>query len=212
MPIVVPNHHGYPRDAWNELGLSLVGATKGSSAPTLTAFGPTGTIKQLSFIVGNSVYLASVIPHTFRIGTDVHPFIYWTTDGTDSNTVKWEFTYTFAAKQGEVFPADVVITAESASGAAAWTYNESAFTELRGFDISTIISVELKRITNGGTNNTDTVFGLHLGLHYNTDQSGTPLVHDPHFPGILIEAGFLLLETGDRIILEDGSGFLELEG
>jgi hypothetical protein len=36
-----------------------------------------------------------------------------------------------------------------------------------------LILVTLKRVTNGGTNNTDTVFGLMVDLHYESDRHVT---------------------------------------
>jgi hypothetical protein len=38
-----------------------------------------------------------------------------------------------------------------------------------------LILVTLKRITNGGTDNPDTVFGLMVDFHYESDRDTTPL-------------------------------------
>ena len=37
----------------------------------------------------------------------------------------------------------------------------------------TVILARLRRVTNGGTDNTDTVFGLHVDIHYQQDRLGS---------------------------------------
>ena len=51
--------------------------------------------------------------------------------------------------------------------------NPSRFTD-------TLVIAELTRITNGGTENTDTVFAMFIDLHYQTQQYGT-LNRTPNF-------------------------------
>ena len=41
-------------------------------------------------------------------------------------------------------------------------------------EVDSLILLELKRVTNGGTENTDTVFGLFVDLHYQTSMYATP--------------------------------------
>jgi len=161
---------------WKDLEMSIVGSSPGVSAPVLAVFGPTGNIKQLKFIVGNSVYLAGHVEHDIKVGSTMYPHVHWTTNGTSTNTVKWEISYVAAAGHNQAnFPVDAVITVEEAAQGTAWrhmiTEDPVGFPAL---EIDSIFIAELKRITNGGSENTDDVFGLYMDLHYESQQYGTP--------------------------------------
>lgn len=163
-------------DGWKDLRMALVAAATGGGSPTLAAFGPTGTIKQLSFGVGDSVYVGAHVDHDILPGSIMYPHMHWTTNGTDVNSVKWEFRYTAAkGHDQEAFPADVVISLEEAASGTAWQHmvTEDA-TGFAALEVDSLIIAEVKRVTNGGTDNTDTVFGLFADLHYEVLGFATP--------------------------------------
>ena len=90
--------------------------------------------------------------------------------GTDTtNTVKWEFTYTFAKGFGqEAF--DTTGTAVTAEQASDGQYKHM-ITETDGVDIPTLtepdgfIIVIVKRITNGATDTANDIFGISSDIH-----------------------------------------------
>jgi hypothetical protein len=170
-------------DGWKDLRASLVGQEKGAGAPTLTVFGPTGTIKQLAFGIGDSVFVAVHWDHDIKPGSICYPHVHWSTSGTSTNTVKWELTHITAAGHNTAnFPADTVLTLEEAAAGTAWRHMVTE--DPVGFvvpEIDAITMVELERITNGGTENADTVFGLFLDFHYQSGPYyGTPY-RSPNF-------------------------------
>lgn len=163
-------------NGWKDLRMALVASAAGGGTPTLTAFGPTGTIKQLAFSVNDSVYVAAHIDHDILPGSIMYPHMHWTTNGVSTNTVKWQITYTTAAGHNQAnFPADTVVTVEEAAAGTAWrhmvTEDPTGFAAL---EVDSLIVAEIKRITNGGTENTDTVFGLFADLHYQVLGFATP--------------------------------------
>jgi len=175
--------YGTSIDGWKDLRASLVGAGLGVAAPSLTAFGPSGTIKQLSFGVLDEVYVGLHWDHDVMPGTTAYVHVHWTTDGTSTNTVKWELKLSTAAGHNTAnFPADTTIALEEAAQGTAWRHMITEDTV--GFTIPEIDSltfIRLKRVTNGGTNNTDTVFGLFLDIHYQSGPYyGTPY-RSPNF-------------------------------
>ena len=75
----------------------------------------------------------------------------------------------------ENFTADATITVEEAANGTAWRHMVTEDTGgLSLIEPDTLIIMELARITNGGTNNSDTVFGLFVDFHYQTAQYSTP--------------------------------------
>ena len=64
---------------------------------------------------------------------------------------------------------------EEAGSGTAWQHMTSEDTT--GFvvpEVDSIILIELERVTNGGTDNTDAIFGLFVDLHYLADRYTTP--------------------------------------
>ncbi len=162
---------------WRDLRCPVVtGKLPAVNFPSLAAFGPTGTIEMLSFAVGERVFLAAHIDHDIKVGVNVLPHVHWATDGTDTAVVKWQLTYTLAKGHNQAaFPAETVITVEEAGSGTAWQH---MITEhATGFDPiepDVLVLMELERVTNGGVDNADAVFGLFVDFHYQVGMNATP--------------------------------------
>lgn len=164
---------------WEDNLTSLISARPGVTAPALTAFGPTGTNQAYVFGVNDFVYTAGFhIKHDVKPNSLVYPHVHWTTDGTDTNTVKWEMSYTYAKGHNqEAFPADTVVTVEEAGSGTAWQHMITETSAANAFtvpEVDSLVLLRLRRVTNGGTDNADDVFGLFVDLHYQKDRFGTP--------------------------------------
>lgn len=163
-------------EGWRDLRSSLVGTAAGAGAPALAVFGPTGNIKQMSFAVGDSVYVALHVDHDIKPGSTMYPHVHWSTNGTNVQAVKWQLSYIKALGHNQAnFAADAVISVQEAAQGTAWRHmiTEDAV----GFvapEVDSLIMIELKRVTNGGTENTDVVFGLFVDIHYMADRNATP--------------------------------------
>lgn len=160
---------------WKDLTSSLVSAAVGGGAPALAVFGPTGNIKQMSFGINDSVYLAAHVNHDAKPLIAAYPHVHWTTNGTDTNTVKWALSYTMCASHNQAnFPAEQVINIEEAAQGTAWrSMTTEDATGITMPEVDSLILMELKRVTNGGTENADTVFGLYVDFHYLAQGLGT---------------------------------------
>lgn len=162
-------------EGWRDLRASLVAAATGVGTPALTAFGPSANIKQLSFAVGDSVYVACHVDHDVKPGSTMYMHVHWATNGTSTNTVKWELNYTVAKGHNqESFPAETTISLEEAAQGTPWRHMVTE--DAVGFvapEVDSVILMELKRVTNGGTENTDTVFGIFVDIHYESDRNAT---------------------------------------
>lgn len=161
---------------WKDLRMSVSGAAAGAGTPGSAVFGPSGNIKQTTFGVGDSVYLNGHVDHDILVGSLCHLHVHWSTNGTNVQPVNWQLSYTAAAGHNQAnFPADTVINVEEAAHGSAWRHMITE--DAAGFivpEVDSLILLELKRITNGGTDNTDTVFGLFVDIHYQVGQLATP--------------------------------------
>ena len=165
--------------AWYDMLTSInTGKVGLANAPTWTAFGPTGTNYAYAFIVNDYIQLGGFhINHDIKRDSKLYPHVHWTTDGTDTNTVKWELSYTVAKGHNqEAFPADTVINITQAGSGTAWQHmiaEVTAGVAIQAPEIDSILMMRLKRVTNGGTDNTDDVFGIFVDLHYQRERTGS---------------------------------------
>lgn len=170
-------------DGWKDLRTSLTAAATGAGTPSLQPFGPSGGIKQRRFGIGDSVYLACHWDHDVLPGSLCYVHVHWSTDGTNTNTVKWEITHTTAAGHNtDNFPATTTVALEEAAHGTAWRHMVTEDTTgIVVPEIDSLTIMELTRVTNGGTNNTDDVFGLFVDFHYQAGPYyGTPF-RGPNF-------------------------------
>lgn len=160
---------------WRDLRVPVVAQAPAAAAPTLTAFGPTGTVQQYAFALNDAVYLSAQVNHDYVPGSTAHVSVHWSTNGTNANTVKWQIDYTLASGHNQSnFPADGTVTVEEAAQGTAWRHMTTQ--DATGFsliEVGTVICMKLTRITNGGTDNADTVFGLSVDFHYQVQQYAT---------------------------------------
>lgn len=160
---------------WKDMLGPIIAATGGPSAPNLVSFGSTGGLSQYKFAINNEVQFLFHVGHDMKQGATLYPHVHWVGSGVDVNTVKWELTYSLANREGEpAFPADTIINLEQAGKALAWAHQ--LIEDVVGIDTpapDALLLFKLKRISNGGTDNGDNIFGLNLDLHYPTQMFAT---------------------------------------
>ena len=170
------------RAGWRDLTSPITDAgVPGAQAPVRTAFGPAHTPQheQFAFAVNDYVFCESFhVNHDVKVGGLAYIHVHWSTDGTNVATVKWELSIMRALGHNQAnFAAPVVKTVEAAAAGTAWRH---MITEVSLVDALTLtepdelLLVTLRRVTNGGTNNTDNVFGLMVDFHYEVNRHATP--------------------------------------
>lgn len=131
-----------------------------------------GPFYAYNFGIDDIVWMNFHIPHDIVPSSDIYLHAHWLPDGTDVNTVKWQFTYAYAKGfNQENFDMDTgtVITAEEAGPGVAYRH---MVTETAAITIPTLtepdglLYVQVKRITNGGSENTDNIFMITSDVHY----------------------------------------------
>jgi len=168
---------------WRDmLGPFASGKIPAASAPTWAAFGSDGVIYQYQFALNDIIFVSYHADHDMEQSATMYPHMHWSTSGTDTNTVKWRIDYSIAARIGEAaFPAVSTVYCEAAPNGTAWShYVTEAASGVATPTVDSMALVKITRVTNGGTDNTDDVFGLTMDWHYPVDRYATPS-RDPDF-------------------------------
>ena len=116
------------------------------------------------------------MPHNWVFTLPIYPHVHWTTNGTNTAVVRWQVSLITAPGHNRGnYGEDVPYTVEEAAHGTAWramvTEHATGFTAP---EIDSLVIIELKRIANGGTDNTDRVFANFVDLHYEIGQIATP--------------------------------------
>jgi hypothetical protein len=148
-------------------------------APSYLPFGPSGLRREMAFEVGDYAF-----SQPFHTGHDIKPngkaytHVHWSTDGSDTRPVKWEFQISRAlGHQQAYFSAETSVFISQPAFGGAWRHmiaevpESSAITLLEPDEL---ILVTLRRVTNGVDDNTDKVFALLVDFHYESDRDTTP--------------------------------------
>ena len=153
--------------------------TTGGTIPTLAQVGAT-IFWAHRFAINDEMWFAYHILHDYVVGSAIFCHVHWFPVGTAINVVRWEFSIVAAkGHQQEAFnlAAPTVVTVDRApTGTSQMHY----ITEVAnpGFSSASlepdsIMWVRIRRITNGGVNNTDPIFLLLSDLHYQSNGSPT---------------------------------------
>lgn len=151
------------------------------SQPLLHSFGPSGLRKEQAFLLNDYAYTFPFhLNHDVKVGGKMYLHMHWSTDGVDTNSVKWEFQISRAlGHDQEFFGASTSYFVEeqpNQTSIGAWRHY---ITEVSDIDALTIVEpdeiilVTVRRVTNGATDNTDKIFGLSCDFHYEADKSAT---------------------------------------
>ena len=179
-------HGGQGSTGWKDMVSSITTAgVPAANAPALTAFGPSGLREEMLFDLNDYCFCPPFhVNHDIKVGGKAYVHVHWSTNGTQTATVKWELQISRALRATGVFGAPVSYYVEQAGAGVAWRH---MVTEVGDADALTLtepdelILVTLRRVTNGGTNNTNSVFALTVDFHYESNRDTTPLRAAPFY-------------------------------
>jgi hypothetical protein len=170
--------------------LSAVGSARvpPSNAPRSEDFGPAGVLQrqEFAFDVGDYVFI-----QPFHTNHDIMPegkafiHVHWSTDGVSTGNVKWEFLIQRAIGHNQAsFFNETTRTIEQAGSGTAWQHMISEVIEgeeLIMVEPDELILITLRRVAASSNENTDSVFGMEIDLHYESNYIGTPLRAPPFY-------------------------------
>ena len=162
---------------WRDITGQILTRGVGATDPAWAQLS-TGPFYAYRFDINDVAWIPFHVPHDIVPDADIHFHVHWIPDGTDANTVKWNFDYMYARgfNQDAFNPAGSSVTAEEAGPGTAWQHmvTETAAVSIANLDEPDgIIYLKLTRVTNGGTDNADDIFVLLSDLHYQCTNCGT---------------------------------------
>jgi len=170
---------------WRDLvGQLTVRRAAGAGVPVWTQIGSTG-FYFYKFAVDDDIQVTFHVDHDFAVGTSMFFHAHWFKDGTNVQPVKWQFkvAYAHGHQRGAFdFTSPTTDTVQVVPATDAYTHqiSELAVGMDLSYEVDGLIHVNLKRITNGGTDNTDGIYLMTSDAHYQCDRYGT-LNRSPDF-------------------------------
>jgi hypothetical protein len=155
---------------WKDITGSFTVRASGPGRPVWTQMGAS-PFYGYEFALNDQVQIEYHLQHDYSPGTSIFLHTHWVTNGTNTQSVRWEFTYTYAKghNQANYNLTGTTVTATEAPPGSAWrhmTSEISAGVSDANFEPDGILIVRIRRITNGGTDNTDRVFLIEADCHY----------------------------------------------
>lgn len=119
------------------------------------------------------------IPHDYVKGSKFYIHVHWLADGTNVNTVKWEFKYVIAKGHGQsAFPltSPTTVTVEQKPAGQHYHMIAEISDSISSAELEpdAIVLVRVTRIVNGATDNTDNIYLIMSDLHYRSNATPTP--------------------------------------
>ena len=164
-------------EGWKDL-TGVILPVGSPTPPSLEPFGASGLRRELAFAVGEYAFVSAFhVNHDIKIGGKAYLHIHWSTNGADTNTVRWEFQVSRAkGHDQEYFSAETSYFVEGTPN-GAWRHLVAEVSDEDAITLTEpdeLFLVTIRRVTNGGTDNTDLVFGLTADFHYESNRDSTP--------------------------------------
>ena len=171
---------------WRDIESDIVVRGVGATDPSWTQING-GPFYAYDFAIGDFAWAWFHVPHDIVPSSDIHFHTHYMVNGTNTNTTKWEYTYTYAKgfAQAAFSTSGTAVNSETAGTGTAYTHiiSETDAVTISGLtEPDGLIGVRLSRVTNGGTENTDTHYVLKMDIHYQSTNMAT-LNKAPSFYG-----------------------------
>lgn len=171
---------------WRDMLGQIVPRANVATSPTWTQMGAS-PFWAYRFQLNDEVWMTFHLQHDYKPASDIFIHVHWTSDGTNTATTKWQFDWCYAKgyDQGNFdINAGNSTTVEQAGVGTAWRHMIAEIStpiSSSGFEVDGLLLVHIKRITNGGTNNTDNIFVQTIDCHYETESFATVSKNYPFY-------------------------------
>lgn len=165
---------------WYDMIFPIVSAgRRGSSTDfSWTDYNSTG-IYQPDFALNDDGIVVFHTNHDIMLGSKMYPHVHWSTSGTDTNPVHWELNYIQAKRDDDnpvAFGSKQTMTIIGTPSGTPYAHHVTETDDANAIDapdVDSVIIMQIKRVTNGATDNADTVFGHFIDIHYQRGQLGS---------------------------------------
>lgn len=118
------------------------------------------------------------IPHSWKLGTDLHPHVHWSPSDTDTGSVTWKLEYTIADITGTFGSTTTMSVTDAADGTAyKHQYADLGDIDMSGYtdtgDVSIILICRLYRDVDDGDDYDADAFLHEIDFHFEKDTIGS---------------------------------------
>lgn len=149
----------------------------GGTDPTWTIVAASSPFYAYAFALDDECWITFHVPHDYAPGTDIYFHVHWSPDGTDANSVKWQYKYSIAKghQQSQYSSTGTTITSEQSPVGTAHEHHisETAAVTSTELEVDALIRLNVTRIANGGTDNSDIIFVDTIDIHYQSTNVAT---------------------------------------
>lgn len=161
---------------WRDITSEVLTRGLGATDPDWAVIGAT-PFSGYKFAINDTCWMSFHIPHDYVFGTDIYLHTHWLPDGTNTASVKWQYVWAYANGHNQAafdFTGSTEYSEQSPPGTAyQHMVSETPAITVSGMEPDGILYVNITRITNGGTDNTDNIFVLTNDVHYQSTNIGT---------------------------------------
>ena len=176
----IANNSSTERFGWRDITGQITLRGVGAADPTWAQIG-TSAFYAYKFDLNDSVFLTMHVPHDYVPDTDIFFHAHWLSDGTETASVRWEYTYMYARgfSQDAFNTSGTVVYSEEGAAGVAYTHHvteSDAVTVANLDEPDGIVYYRIRRVANTDSpqvDNTDAVFLLTSDIHYQSSNLGT---------------------------------------
>ena len=161
---------------WRDMLSKINVRGTGTSSPTWSQLG-TSPFWAYRVNVNQEFWCSFHVPHDFKLGSSVFPHVHFTTSGTSTQPIVWQYDYTIAKGHDQsnfnIAAGWSTITSTTIPNGTAWRhYVSEVATPITSSELEpdSLVLIHVKRITNGGTDNANIVYAMFTDLHYMADR------------------------------------------
>ncbi len=165
---------------WYDLTAPIISAGRRGVTSDFDWVNYNGTgIYQPRFSINEDGIINFHINHDIKRGSKMYPHVHWSCAGNNASPVHWELNYIYAARDDDSPIAFSSVQTKTLIGTPSGVSHTHHVTEtsdanaLDAFEVDTIICMQLKRVANGATDNTNDIFGHFVDFHYQRERFGT---------------------------------------
>lgn len=130
--------------------------------------------------VDQEVFFVVQIPHSWKLGSDLHPHVHWSPSNTNTGSVTWKLEYTIADITG-TFGATSTLSVTDAGDGTAYKHQlaDLGDIDMSGYtdsgDVSIILVCRLYRDVDDGDDYNADAFLHEIDFHFEKDMLGSRL-------------------------------------
>lgn len=170
---------------WDDLRVPVSALAPGATPADMIIYGPGGNVRIRGFdglVIVESMDFVAQLPHSYKIGSDIHPHVHWCPTTNAAGNVIWRLDYYWVSINGLIPVLAQIDTGAVAASGAAWQHLVAEFPDIAGspagvpFGISSMLMCRIWRDPGTDTYGDDAGL-LEVDFHFQLDSVGSRQEH-----------------------------------